>query len=258
VASVLRKDGPRVFAFQQPVKPGNLHEVARRDCTTDLRRLVLTLVRSSHLPWLDALVPALQSAPRKVLLIAGSDEFTREFAARLEQDGAEVARASSGAEALAAPVHDFDLIVIDLDFPDTDALTLLQQLHNGVMTVPVLLLKGEGEPAHIVQRGLDFGASGYVIKHRLPRDLGSASVLDGLFKAANGRGDSCPFSATHEFGRCSVFLPLIIKAADDGAEPTVSCSHLRVGTSDTWRLYPRCAIGDQAARDRYTQDRALV
>jgi len=204
------------------------------------------------------LVPATQSATRKVLLIADSDEFTREFAARLEQDGATVARASSGAEALGTPVHEFDLIVLDLDFPDTDALTLLQQLRNGVMSVPVLLLKGEGEPDHIVQRGLDFGASGYVIKHRLPRDLDSASVLDGLFKAANGRGDSCPFSAKHEFGRCSVFLPLTIKVADDGAEPTISCSHLRVGTSDTWRLYPRCAIGDQAARDQYTQDRTPV
>ena len=204
------------------------------------------------------MVRALQSATRKVLLIADSDEFTREFAARLEQEGAKVARASSGAEALAAPVHDFDLIVLDLGFPDTDALTLLQQLHDGVMTVPVLLLKGEGEPAHIVQRGLDFGASGYVIKHRLPRDLASASVLDELFKASNGRGDSCPFSANHEFGRCSVFLPLTITVADDGVEPTVSCSHLRVGTSDTWRLYPRCALGDQAARDRYIEDRAPV
>ena len=232
--------------------------VARRDCTTDPKRLVLTLVRSSHLPWLVHLVPATQSATRKVLLIADSDEFTREFAARLEHDGATVARARSGAEALAAPVHEFDLIVLDLDFPDADALTLLQQLHNGVMTVPVLLLKGEGEPAHIVQRGLDFGAPGYVIKHRLPRDQALDGVLDGLFKAANGRGDSCPFSARHEFGRCSVFLPLTIKVADDGAEPTVSCSHLRVGTSDTWRLYPRCAIGDQAARDQYTQDRAPV
>ncbi len=232
--------------------------VARGDCTTDPERLVLTLVRSSHLPWLVHLVPATQSATRKVLLIADSDEFTREFAARLEQDGATVARASSGAEALGTPVHEFDLIVLDLDFPDTDALTLLQQLRNGVMSVPVLLLKGEGEPDHIVQRGLDFGASGYVIKHRLPRDLDSASVLDGLFKAANGRGDSCPFSAKHEFGRCSVFLPLTIKVADDGAEPTISCSHLRVGTSDTWRLYPRCAIGDQAARDQYTQDRTPV
>jgi len=207
--------------------------------------------------WTD-LVPALQSATRNVLLIADSDDFTREFAARLEQEGAKVARATSGAEALAAPVDDFDLIVLDLDFPDTDALTLLRELHNDVMTVPVLLLKGEGEPAHILQRGLDLGASGYVIKHRLPGDLASTPVLEGLFKASNGRGDSCPFSARHEFGRCSVFLPLSIKVADDGAEPTVSCSHLRVGTSDTWRLYPRCAIGDQAARDRYTEDRALV
>ncbi|HET7465119.1 MAG TPA: hypothetical protein VFL29_00490, partial [Candidatus Dormibacteraeota bacterium] len=111
---------------------------------------------------------------------------------------------------------------------------------------------------HVVQRGLDFGASGYVIRHRLPSDLTEVGMLGNLVKASNGRLDACPFSARHEFGRCSVFLPLSINLAEEGDEPAVSCSHLRIGTSDAWRLYPRCAIGDQAARDHYMEDKTPV
>ena len=53
-------------------------------------------------------------------------------------------------------------------------------------------------------------------------------------------------------------MPLTMNGGEEGVEPAQTCSHLRVGTSDTWRLYPRCAIGDQAARDRYLEDRLPV
>jgi DNA-binding response OmpR family regulator len=199
-------------------------------------------------------------AMNRVLLVAPADDFARAFAARLDQEGAHTKLASSAAEALAvAAVDGFDVIVLDLELPDADGLTVLRQLRAGsALLTPILLLKGEGEPAHLVQRGLDFGASGYVIKHRLPRNLATARLLEHLSKAANGRPDACPFSARREFGRCSVFLPLSIAVAEAADEPSVSCSHLRIGTSDTWRLYPRCAIGDQMARDHYLQDKTPV
>ncbi len=200
----------------------------------------------------------------RILLIAGSDQFTADLAGRLEAEGAGVTQAGTGAEVLAKKLDRYDMILLDLELPDAEGLGVLRQVHtngDGASHVPVLLLKDEGEPAHIVQRGLDFGASGYVIKHRLPREFASSGILDQLVKAISltgARQDSCPFSSRHEFGRCSVFLPLSIAAGDEGNEPLVSCSHLRVGTADTWRLYPRCAIGDQAARDRYLEDKAPV
>lgn len=196
---------------------------------------------------------------KKVLLVAPSDDFARAFGARLEEEGASVEHALNGSDALAVAIGGTELILIDLELPDLEGLTLLRALRNGkAPTIPILLLKGEVEPAHVVQRGFDLGASGYVIKHRLPGDLSSVRILENLTVASNGRRDACPFSSRHDFGRCSVFLPLSINLADDGEEPAVTCSHLRMGTSDTWRLYPRCAIGDQSARDRYLEDRAPV
>ena len=203
--------------------------------------------------------------PTKILLIAAESDFRRDFASRLEQEGGAVAAAGTGADGLQRAGAEFDLIILDLELPDMDGLTVLRYLRggNGIAPVatPVVLLKGEGEPSHVVQRGFDFGASGYVVKHRLPRKLASARILEALVKASTqdgARHDSCPFSARGAFSRCSVFLPLQINVADDGSEPLMSCSHLRIGTSDTWQLYPRCAIGDQVARDRYIEDRVPV
>ena len=201
-----------------------------------------------------------------ILIVAPPDTFTAALAARLEVEGAQVTQAHTASEALAAKQSGFELILLDLELPESDGLAVLRQMYsngnaNGASGVAVLLLKGEGEPAHIVQRGFDFGASGYLIKHRLPHDLSSARILDDLVKAVattGGRRDACPFSARHEFGRCSAFLPLSIASSEEDGEPMISCSHLRIGTSDTWRLYPRCAIGDQPARDRYLADRTPV
>src|SRR5215472_8768183 len=200
----------------------------------------------------------------RILLIAALEQFATDLAQRLAEEGAEVTVAATAADALAKKPAGFDLILLDLELTDAEGLAVLRQLHangNGDGHIPVLLLKGEEEPSHIVQRGFDFGASGYVIKHRLPSDMGSVRILDHLIRAVSltaARSDSCPFSARHEFSRCSVFLPLSITNSEEGAEALVSCSHLRIGTSDTWRLYPRCAIGDQAARDRYLEDKTPV
>ena len=192
----------------------------------------------------------------RVLLIAKPDAFADTFAAWLEAEGAAVTRIASGAEGLkAATGRGYDLIILDLELPDMDGLTELSGLHSGgAATAPVFLLKGEGEPAHVLQRGLDLGASGYISKHRLPPNHGAVSVLATLKNGAR-RQDACPFSSKHEFGRCTVFTPLSMTASDGDVEPSLTCTHLRVGTSDTWQLYPRCAIGDQAARDRYQEER---
>lgn len=198
--------------------------------------------------------------------MAPADQFAAGLAARLRDEGAQVTVAESMADAMAKELDGFDIILLDLELTDGEGLSVLRRMHangngNGRAHAPVLLLKGEGEPVHIVQRGFDFGASGYLIKHRMPSNLASARILDQLVKAVSltgARQDTCPFSSRHEFGRCSVFLPLPIAAGEEGIEPLVSCSHLRIGTSDTWRLYPRCAIGDQAARDRYLEDKTPV
>lgn len=206
-----------------------------------------------------------------VLLTAESSELTRTLLSRLEAEGCIVKRTDTGAEALAAAATGFDLILLDLQLPDVEGLEVLRQLRGRPATAstPVFLLKGEGEPAHVLQRGLDFGATGYVSKHRLPSNHGSISMVDHLILASSvpdvyesgnsgpvdARRDTCPYSSRHEFGRCQAFLPLGASPAEKGSGAVVSCSHLRVGAAESWRLYPRCAIGDQAARDRYQEER---
>ena len=187
--------------------------------------------------------------PKILLVVNGADDFGRSFRAKLEQEGCRVTTASTGAEALSEGREHFDLIFLDLELPDLDGLAVLKELRalaNGNWT-PVFLLKSEGEPTHLVQRGFDFGASGYVIKHRLP-PASSIGIADQLMKAVSpvngdgsvltgpaGRRDVCPFSSRHEFGHCSVFVPLTVSVGEEGVEPTTTCSHLRIGTSDTWR-----------------------
>jgi len=73
-----------------------------------------------------------------------------------------------------------------------------------------------------------------------------------------GSRDVSPSSSRHGLGHCSVFGPLKGSVGEERVRPTTTCRHLRIGTSDTWRLYPRCAIGDQGARDRYLEDRLPV
>jgi CheY-like chemotaxis protein len=196
-----------------------------------------------------------------VLLATGADEFAGNFKGALEQAGCQVEMATTGEQVLAAIAAPFELVFLDLDLPDVDGMAVLQQIHRAKSPTapPVILLKGEGEPLHVVQRGLDLGAAGYVLKHRFPRGLPPQAIAE-LFRPAGmqpdgapnrrsptSRPDGCPFSAMLAFERCPAFLPL-------ASGRRVSCSHIRIGTVDTWRLYPRCAIGDETARAKYMRD----
>lgn len=205
-----------------------------------------------------------------VLLAAESGELTNRLATRLEQEGCIVKRAGDSAETLVVAALGFDLILLELELPGFGGLAVLRRLRDNpaAATTPIFLLKGENEAEHLVQRGLDFGASGYLSKHRLPGDLDSTSIVDPLLLVTSllevyesghnvatngGRADMCPYSSRHKFGRCQAYLALHVSPADNGSGAIVSCSHLRVGVADSWRLYPRCAIGDHSARDRYVE-----
>lgn len=205
-----------------------------------------------------------------VLLVAEAGDLMQRLSARLRAEGCSVETARTGAAAVDLAAMSFDLILLDLELPDS--LLALRQMRGqpGSASTSIFLLKGEGEPRHVIQRGFDAGASGFVSKHRLPRHRSLDTIVDRLIRATsrfelngavnalsrNGRPDTCPYSSQLQFGRCPVFLPLNIAPGGAGVEPLVSCSHLRIGTSDTWRLYPRCAIGDQPARDHYLEDGA--
>ena len=196
-----------------------------------------------------------------MLLATDPGEFAGGFKAALEAAGFEVEMATSGDQVLADIDAPFECIFLDLDLAGVDGMALLQDLgeRRTPLSPPVILLKGEGEPSHVVQRGLDLGAAGYVLKHRFPSSGVAQSITDLLRsvgsqpdgapnrRSAGGRPDGCAYSSTLRYDACPVFLPI-----SSGSRR--SCSHLRIGTADTWRLYPRCAIGDEAARAKHLRD----
>jgi CheY-like chemotaxis protein len=202
-----------------------------------------------------------------VLLATEPGAVSDSLKGALEEAGCKVGIATTAEEVLAGANDSYSAIFLDLDLADVDGLTILQELqeNRGADSPPVILLKDEGEPAHLIQRGLDLGASGYILKHRFPHDLSPEAVME-LIRGVGSpsepgadrskapvRPDACRFSVTGEFGACEVFLPLNTSIRN-GAGPRVSCSHLRVGILDTWRLYPRCALGDETTRARFLRD----
>ncbi|OLC00098.1 MAG: response regulator [Chloroflexi bacterium] len=205
----------------------------------------------------------------RVLLATDQTEGTKALSSQLEREGCAVIAVSSGSEALNEAAGPYDLIFLDLELPDTDGLTVLKQLRSDERSAstPVVLLKGEGEPAHTVQRGLDLGASGYLVKQRLRSHVIKNSLVDMFLgppphdperrqvpRSPLARKDACPYSARGDFRACAAFVPIEIALGENGAGDRVSCSHLRVGTAATWRLYPRCALGDASAREAYLLD----
>ena len=205
----------------------------------------------------------------RVLLATDQSEGAKALSSQLEREGCAVIAVGSGSEALNEAAGPYDLIFLDLELPDTDGLTVLKQLRSDERSAstPVVLIKGEGEPAHTVQRGLDLGASGYLVKQRLRSHVIKNSLVDMFLgppphdperrqvpRSPLARKDACPYSARGDFRACAAFVPIEIALGENGAGERVSCSHLRVGTAATWRLYPRCALGDASAREAYLQD----
>lgn len=62
----------------------------------------------------------------------------------------------------------FDLVILDLNLPEKDGLSVLRSLRARKNPIPVMILTARGEPAEKVA-GLDLGADDYVVK---PFDVG--------------------------------------------------------------------------------------
>ena len=204
----------------------------------------------------------------RVLLATDERRASDALQRQLEFEGCRVDTVHTGRDVLSAPAGLYDLVIIDLELPDMDGLSVLSQFRTGRNAgTAVVLIKGEGEPDHIVQRGLDFGASGYVIRDRLRSHVVKAGLV-AMFVGPTrhepdrrqvprwpmARPDACPYSPGGDFRACPAFVPIDIPMGSDGEAPRTSCSHLRVGTAATWRLYPRCALGDAVAREKYLLD----
>ncbi len=88
----------------------------------------------------------------------------------------DIARNAASAERYLREEH-FDLAVVDIGLPDTDGLTLVQQLRRRKMHLPVLVLTARGSMEDTIV-GLDTGADDYMTKpFRLPELIARIRAL---------------------------------------------------------------------------------
>ena len=100
------------------------------------------------------------------ILVVEDDERTVSFLQQsLEEDGYTVDFALDGATALAKGRRKppYDLIVLDIQIPEPDGLSVCATLREEGVTTPILILTGRDAPQDIAI-GLDAGADDYLVK----------------------------------------------------------------------------------------------
>lgn len=96
----------------------------------------------------------------RILITEDDDAIAEPLAAGLRREGFEVARARSGAEALAEP--NADLVLLDLGLPDQDGFEVCRQL-RARSSVPIIIVTARDDETDRVV-GLELGADDYVVK----------------------------------------------------------------------------------------------
>jgi DNA-binding NarL/FixJ family response regulator len=127
--------------------------------------------------------PSPQGAMLKILLVddhaivrVGLKQMLADAFAQLE-----VTEVGTGQEALAkAQEASWDLVVLDINLPDTNGLDVLKKLKTLSTALPVVVLSFHPEEQYAV-RALKSGASAYVTKDTAPQELATAikTVLAG-------------------------------------------------------------------------------
>ncbi|SES09740.1 DNA-binding response regulator, OmpR family, contains REC and winged-helix (wHTH) domain [Sphingobium sp. YR768] len=116
-----------------------------------------------------------------ILLVEDDKPLQRQLVEQLSQYGHEVATADDGPGALAiVGLHAFDIIILDWMIPSIDGITVLRQLREGGMHVPVLMLTALGQVYDKVE-GFNAGADDYVVKPVDPMELNAR--LHALLRA---------------------------------------------------------------------------
>jgi len=104
----------------------------------------------------------------KVLLVEDTQELALWLGSALRKIGLDVTLASNGVEAADLLFdHSFKLVILDLNLPKRDGLTVLHEIRGKKDSVPVLILTARADVSDRV-KGLNAGADDYLSK---PFDL---------------------------------------------------------------------------------------
>jgi two-component system OmpR family response regulator len=100
----------------------------------------------------------------RILVVEDDDALARALSRVLTEAGYAVDVVGDGHSAQAAfATESFDLIILDLNLPGIDGLSLLKALRHDGIASPVLVLTAKSSPGDKV-RGLDLGADDYISK----------------------------------------------------------------------------------------------
>lgn len=116
-----------------------------------------------------------------ILLVEDDKHLQRQLVEQLAHFGHRVQAADDGLAALAIIGKEtFDVIVLDWMMPTVDGITLLRQMRESSMLVPVLMLTALGQVLDKVD-GFEAGADDYVVKPVDPLELNAR--LQALVRA---------------------------------------------------------------------------
>jgi two-component system copper resistance phosphate regulon response regulator CusR len=100
----------------------------------------------------------------KILIVEDEKKVASFIKRGLEDDNYQVTVSNDGADGLKrASSGEFDLIILDRMLPKKDGLTVVHELREAGIQVPVLLLTAKAETEDVVS-GLDAGADDYLVK----------------------------------------------------------------------------------------------
>jgi DNA-binding response OmpR family regulator len=101
---------------------------------------------------------------RRILLVEDDPDIARLIDLHLSDAGALVEQVADGVDALARALQaPWDLILLDIELPGIDGMTLMRQIRRVYPALPVLLVTARGAEADRVE-GLDAGADDYIVK----------------------------------------------------------------------------------------------
>jgi len=104
------------------------------------------------------------SVGKRILIVDDQEDIHIFLRDRLEQLGFSVYSASNGAEALTLlQKHTFQGILLDLEMPVMDGLTMLSQLREQSSTVPVIVMSADPTRTTMI-KAIEAGARDYLTK----------------------------------------------------------------------------------------------
>jgi len=100
------------------------------------------------------------------LVIDDEPAITRFLAAYLKQKGHTCAALTEGCQTHSwLEMHDCEVVVVDLNMPKVDGISLIQYLHEIKPQLPIIVFTGIGYEEEKMHAALRAGANGYVSKN---------------------------------------------------------------------------------------------